>query len=116
MKRTGADAGRFAVVTPEGKRRRRRDRNNKTGGLMKTVVKRRKNAETRLQKAVRQNCLIIDAYNSKKKLKIDDKWTEADDVIHCIHHSDLDMLDNYCRFITSVSQIPNSPFSAVSYA
>lgn len=115
MKRTGADAGRFAVVTPEGKRRRR-DRNNETGGSMKTVVKRRKNAETRLQKAVRQNCLIIDAYNSKKTLKIDDKWTEADDVIHCIHHSDLDMLAVYYRFITSLSQIPNSPVSAVSYA
>lgn len=51
------------------------------------VVKRRKSAET-LQKAVRQNCLIIDAYNSRQKLKIDDKCTEADDVIHCIHHSD----------------------------
>lgn len=80
------------------------------------VVKRRKNAQTLLQKAVRQNSLIIDAYNSRKKPKIDDKCTEADDVIHCIHHSDLDMLAVDCRFITSVSQIPNSPFSAESYA
>lgn len=71
---------------------------------------------TWLQKAVRQNSLIIDAYNSRQKLKIDDKCTEADDVIHCIHHSDLDMLDVDCRFITSVSQIPNSPFSVEFYA
>lgn len=71
---------------------------------------------TWLQKAVRQNSLIIDAYNSRQKPKIDDKCTDADDVIHCIHFSDLDMLDVDCHFIPSVSQIPNNPFSAKFYA
>lgn len=62
---------------------------------------------------MRQNSLITDAYNSRQKLKIDDKCTDADDVIHCIH---LDKLDVDCRFVASVSKIPNNPFSADLYA
>lgn len=41
------------------------------------------------KKAARQNSWIIDAYNSRQKLKIEDKCTDINDVIHHIRHLDL---------------------------
>lgn len=106
MRRTVADTRRWlAVVTPEGKKQKKITEKKRLHWRNRWinknwVVKKRKIAET-LQKARRQNCLIIDAYNSGRKLKIDDKCREADDVIHCIHYSDLNTLDVDCCFITS---------------
>lgn len=88
MKRTEADTGRwFAVVTPKGKRSR--EEKEKKTEMMKQVNQWKLGGEeekrcwnTWLQNAVRQDSLITDAYSRRQKLKIDDKCTDADDVIH----------------------------------
>lgn len=94
MKRALGDGGwAFAVwwsLKGKAGRKQRRGWNDETGESVKTGWWRGGKVKWNawLQKAVGQNSWIIDAYNSRQKLKIEDKCTDINDGIHCIRPLD----------------------------
>lgn len=95
MKRTVGDGGwAFAVwwsLKGKAGRKQRRGWNDETGESVKTGWWRGGKVKWKawLQKAARQNSWIIDAYNSRQELKIEDKCTDINDVTLCVRHLDL---------------------------